>query len=142
MPCFCKLRSWWFSRRLLKLTDATTIGRLGEELACLFLCAHHYRIICRNWRYEHGEIDVIALDKNTGNIVFVEVKLRTSGTGVHGYFAVSNKKKFILRMTCSAFLRQYIKRNATYRFDIISIDICRQQHAVKIHHYENVELFR
>ena len=140
-PLICRLRIWWLSKRVFQLTDTTSIGRLGEEIARLFLISKKYRIICRNWRHGHGEIDIVALDKLSNNVVFVEVKLRTLGTGVHGYFAVSREKKAILKMTCSAFLRQYIKRNATYRFDIISIDIDRDRRSLKIHHYENVRLF-
>lgn len=142
IPWICKLRIWWLSKRLFKLTDAASIGRLGEEIARLFLISKKYRIICRNWRYEHGEIDIIALDKLSNNVVFVEVKLRTLGTDVHGYFAVSREKKSILKQTCSAFLRQYIERNATYRFDIVSVDIDRNSRELKIHHYEDVKLFR
>ena len=50
------------------------IGRKGEEIACSLLEARGHRIIERNWRYSHLEIDIISI--NADGIHFVEVKTR------------------------------------------------------------------
>lgn len=51
-------------------------GKIGEDAAAYYLTKHGYRIICRNFRCIQGEIDIIAKDGN--NLVFIEVKTRTS----------------------------------------------------------------
>jgi len=45
---------------------------LGEALAVVFLERRGYRIIARNYRKKHGEIDIVA--KKGGVLHFVEVK--------------------------------------------------------------------
>ena len=52
------------------------LGNLGEELAIELLKKNGYKILQRNFQCKLGEIDIIALDKNT--LVFVEVKTRWS----------------------------------------------------------------
>lgn len=50
------------------------IGRRGEEIACALLESKGHRILERNWRYSHLEIDIISV--NADGIHFVEVKTR------------------------------------------------------------------
>ena len=49
-------------------------GMAAEEAAALFLEGKGIRILERNFRSYHGEIDIIALEKET--ILIVEVKMR------------------------------------------------------------------
>lgn len=51
-------------------------GKIGEKEAAEYLEQKGYKIICKNFRCIKGEIDIIAHNKE--NIVFVEVKTRTS----------------------------------------------------------------
>lgn len=51
-------------------------GKLGEDIATKFLQEKDYRVIERNFSKRYGEIDIIAIDKDT--LVFVEVKTRRS----------------------------------------------------------------
>jgi len=53
------------------------LGRLGEELAAAHLRRIGFRILGRNVRTRHGEIDLIAFDGRT--LVFAEVKARRIG---------------------------------------------------------------
>jgi len=48
------------------------IGKLGEELACVFLMKHGFSITERNYLKKWGEIDIIS--EINGEIHFVEVK--------------------------------------------------------------------
>ena len=50
------------------------VGRVGEDAAVAALQARGYRILDRNVRLRHGELEVIAED--AGDVVFVEVKAR------------------------------------------------------------------
>lgn len=51
-------------------------GNYGEDLAVKFLQEKGYDIVERNYRYGHGEIDIVAKIKDI--LVFVEVKFRKS----------------------------------------------------------------
>lgn len=55
------------------------IGIKGEEEAAKMLEAKGYKILEHNWRLGHWEIDLIA--ENDKEIVFVEVKARTTMFG-------------------------------------------------------------
>ena len=55
-------------------SDRRSVGRKGEELACRLLEERGHRILERNWRYGHLEIDIISMDP--AGIHFVEVKAR------------------------------------------------------------------
>jgi putative endonuclease len=124
-----------------KNTKNTDLGKLGEDLAANFLKRKGFKILARNWIYGKGEIDLVALDKSHNILVFVEVKLRSTGTFVAGYFAINGKKKNILRKTCKAYLRQFGSQNTCYRFDVVTIKINQSENSRTISHYENVKLF-
>lgn len=48
------------------------IGKFGEDVACVFLKKHGYKIIERNYSKKWGELDIVA--KKAGKLCFVEVK--------------------------------------------------------------------
>lgn len=50
------------------------LGRLGEKIASRFLAQNGYRLIFKNFRSPFGEVDIVAIDKDT--LVFIEVKTR------------------------------------------------------------------
>ena len=56
-------------------TKKRLIGDFGERMAARFLRRHGYRIVARNYRAGHLELDIVA--KNRSEIVFVEVKTRS-----------------------------------------------------------------
>ena len=47
-------------------------GQLGEDKACAFLQAQGHRIVARNWRGSHLEVDIIS--EASDGLHFVEVK--------------------------------------------------------------------
>ena len=52
------------------------VGKKGEDVAVAFLKKQGYKIIERNFKKKHGDIDIVALDGQT--LVFIEVKTRHS----------------------------------------------------------------
>ncbi|MDO8490095.1 MAG: YraN family protein [bacterium] len=112
-------------------------GMLGEDLACSFLVGQGFKILTRNFRIPLGEIDIIARDRD--ELVFVEVKTRTSQT--YGYAEESvgyQKIRKILRA-----IRAYVSRysyEGAYRIDVVSVELLTGvQHPV-IRHIRAVEL--
>ena len=54
------------------------MGRWGERLAAWYLFFHGCRILERNYRYGRWEIDIVARERRTGTLLFVEVKTRAN----------------------------------------------------------------
>jgi len=52
------------------------LGKIGEDTACDFLLSCGHRILERNWRGGHLEIDIVS--ENADGVHFVEVKSRTA----------------------------------------------------------------
>ncbi len=99
------------------------IGNRGEELAEKFLQEQGYTIIERNFTCRQGEIDIIAKDNKQKELVFLEVKTRTSKKFGNAAEAVNKiKQKHIYQ--CAKY---YIYINKIYnipiRFDIIEIKL-------------------
>ncbi len=66
------------------------IGDRGEKLAAMYLENRGYMILERNYRFERAEVDIVAFKEH--EIVFVEVKLRTSLKFGHPEDAVTEAK--------------------------------------------------
>lgn len=93
-------------------------GSWGEMLAANYLRKKHYTIVAAGYRSRFGEIDIIAKDKRY--LVFVEVKLRKSGSFAQAMEYVDSHKQDRLRTTAEVYLSQ----NPTTlqpRFDVIEI---------------------
>lgn len=71
------------------------LGRRGEDVAARYLTENGYRLIARNWRCPQGEIDVIV--GKGDELVFVEVKTRTSTAYGHPFEAITLSKLARLR---------------------------------------------
>lgn len=105
--------SWMASR--------TRVGREGEEAAARFLEGRGYRIVARNVRFRHGEIDIVAEDE--GALVFVEVKTRRSdrfGTAAEAVNGAKQRQLVALASLYLAGLRSGTDRAC--RFDVVSVN--------------------
>jgi len=76
-------------------------------------------IVARGFRYRGGEIDLIARDG--AELVFVEVKTRTSGEFGSPAEAVTRAKRRKLLLAASSFLQSRGIMQHPCRFDVISI---------------------
>ena len=95
-----------------------------------------YKIIEKNWKYSRiGEIDIIALDKDT--IVFVEVKYRRSNTYGVAIESITPKKLEKIYQSALAYLGQTSIKYKNYRIDVIAIDKFSD---TQIQHYKNISL--
>jgi putative endonuclease len=95
-------------------------GRAGENRAAAALEAAGMKIIARNVRSPRGEIDLVALDKET--IVFVEVKTWSS-YGIEALeYGVNEKKQSRIIETAKYFLSLHREYNyMAVRFDVVFI---------------------
>ena len=97
------------------------VGRRGERVAARFLKRSGCRILARNYRAGRHEIDLIARDRATGTIVFVEVKTRTEGSFGRPADAVDARKQRFLRLAAQSWILQHGMEEANARFDVIEV---------------------
>ena len=93
-------------------------GARAEDLCAALLRRAGLRILARNWRCRHGEIDLIAEDR--GMLVFAEVRMRSGpGFGGAGESVTAAKRQRLL-----AAARLYLSRQpeALCRFDVFLVD--------------------
>ena len=99
-------------------TVKQTIGMRGEKLAADMLKKMGFKIIERNFRASHYEIDLIAHDKEC--LIFVEVKARSCEDPENMAYG-RPKRAFLINAA-----RAYMKSNPRYegmrvRFDVVEI---------------------
>ena len=109
-------------------------GDRGERVAAKFLKAKGYRIIARQARSRFGEIDIVALDRDS--IVFVEVKTRSSHLAGRPEEAVDNRKQQQLTKSALVWLKQRNLLEHRARFDVIAIT-WHTGKPPEIQHFEN-----
>ena len=100
------------------MTPSKELGIKGEEIAVCYLKKEGYKILARNWFYDHKEVDIIA--KQGDEIVIVEVKTREGDYFEEPWEAVSTRKIRNLVEVADAWLNQH-EINLETRFDVISI---------------------
>lgn len=98
--------------------NSKELGAWGESRGAVFLTRQGYEILERNYHARYGEIDIIALDGDY--LVFVEVRLRSSGTHGRPEETVDRRKQEKLRRTAEAYLQEH-PTDRQPRFDVLAI---------------------
>ena len=97
-------------------------GHGAESLAATYLTRQGLRLIDRNVRAGHGEIDLIMQDGAT--LVFVEVRARKTGAWVSAAESVSHTKRRKIIETAERLLNDRPAwRQRPCRFDVVAIGL-------------------
>jgi putative endonuclease len=100
------------------------LGRRGERLAEKFLRRLGYKILYRNYRARHGgEVDLVCRDVDEMELVFVEVKTRTTDEFGRPSEAVGLDKQELIARGARSWLKLLDRRDVVFRFDIIEVVI-------------------
>jgi len=122
------------------MSQKQKLGRRGEEVAVEYLEANGYRVMDRNYRFQRNEIDVVCYEPNDddsgGELVFVEVKTRSSLGFGSPEEAVTDEKKEAIRKVTGAYLYERDLEGAPSRFDVISV-VLRQNEDPEVEHFKN-----
>lgn len=95
-------------------------GRAYEDRACCLLEAEGCRILKRNFRLGHIDIDIIARDSE-GTLIFAEVKYRAKASPQHPLQAVGIAKQRNLSKAAAAYLyARGLSFDTPCRFDVIA----------------------
>jgi putative endonuclease len=105
------------------------LGRRAEELAADYLRSGGWRILDRNWRFHHKELDLVA--ERDGVIAFVEVKARGSGSWGHPLEAINAAKRRELARAARGWIAQHGRPGHSYRFDAVVVEAGRNRTTVE-----------
>lgn len=98
-------------------------GALGENIAADYLRLRGYKILKRNYRVRHLEIDLIARDKNC--LVFIEVKTRKNYAFGRAIESLPSWKILNIRRAAQYYIvhQGEIPGICEVRLDFVAIDI-------------------
>jgi putative endonuclease len=95
-----------------------TLGARAEDLCADLMRRGGLRIVERNWRCRHGEIDLIA--EEGGMLVFAEVRMRSGERFGGAAESVTAAKR--ARLLAAARLYLSLRAEAPARFDVFLVD--------------------
>ena len=122
-----------------KASHNQRIGKLGEDAAAAYLEARGYRIIARNVRTPHGEIDLIA--QASDHLAFVEVKARTGDAFGMPEEAITARKWAHMLAAAEYWLYENREGDEAWQIDVIAVRFPSptQLTQPEIRHFPNVQ---
>lgn len=95
------------------------LGLAGEAAARGYLEQRGLKFLCGNYRSRRGELDLVFRENN--QLVFVEVKTRTSERWVRPASAVNASKRRKLSRVALDYLQEIGNPRIPFRFDIVEV---------------------
>ena len=108
-----------YSSAMLTGQQRRNLGQQGESEAEQFLRAKGYAIMAKNFRSRIGEIDLVALHRQT--IVFVEVRSLSGEEFGDPLATVTPRKQRQIAKTALLYLSRHNLHDRAARFDVIGI---------------------
>lgn len=99
-------------------TGKKALGKLGEEVACDFLQSRGHRVLERNWRGGHLEVDIIS--ESQDGLHFVEVKSCTAPLTSDPQEKVNSLKQRRISAAALKYLNEHGRDREVF-FDVISV---------------------
>lgn len=100
------------------MTDKMETGSIGENLAAEFLVGKGFRVVARNFRWKHFEIDLIV--QRDDWLIFVEVKTRRSNSYGEPESFVTDFQRHRIYQAAEEYIFSTDWRGHV-RFDVVSI---------------------
>ncbi len=94
------------------------LGKAGEDAVTKYLEKNGYAIRDRNWRKNHLELDIVAVEDN--ELVVVEVKTRSNTNYIQPQDAVNWQKIRRIVVAADAYIKHF-DLDMPVRFDIITV---------------------
>ena len=114
----------------MKTVDA---GRIGEELAEKALRRERLKVLERNYRFGHLEVDLILWDRKTQTLVFAEVKARSESAVGFPRESVTPQKQRYLKQAAKAYCAVNGYTDTSCRFDVVEVWL----ESKRVDHIEN-----
>jgi putative endonuclease len=97
------------------------LGQLGEELAVRHLQRLGYVILERNYRCQHGEMDVIARDQE--RLAFVEVRARRGTAFGTPEESITPRKQERLATVARCYLQEKDCTDVDWGIDVVAVQL-------------------
>jgi putative endonuclease len=117
------------------MMDRQQVGKLGEKEAQKFLKKRGYRIRETGFRCHHGEIDIIAQQKDC--LVFVEVRTKSNLDFGTPEESVTQSKKTKLIASALTYINAHQNLPSLWRIDVVAIELDDKGQARRIELIEN-----
>jgi putative endonuclease len=111
------------------------LGRFGEAIAAEHLIRRGHRILDRNWRSPHGEIDLVTMDRDA--VVVVEVKTRSGVEFGHPIEAIGAAKYERLHRLGWEWCAAHEMAGRLERVDAVAV-LLRADGTVSVEHIEGL----
>jgi putative endonuclease len=112
------------------------VGKLGEDLAVDFLQAAGYKILERNLRLSHYEIDIVA--SKEGQIILIEVKTKSTQNPLwQAEDLISPRKYQNLLKAATLYSQRYKVSSFRLKLELITVTVDRENKA-NIKHYIDI----
>lgn len=104
------------------MTEAQELGRLAEDIAAEYVLSLGWKVLARNVKNKHGELDIVAADLKSKpqELVIIEVRCRTVGRVQSPFDSIGPKKLNSLIKSSREFIDETGWENF-WRIDIIGI---------------------
>jgi putative endonuclease len=116
----------WQAKQAKARTPDQATGDAGERAAERFLRKRGHRILARNVAYRQGEVDLVAMEKATRTLCFIEVRSRTSEEGeeptIRPEETVGRTKRRRIISAAKMFLAERRAFERPVRFDVIAVE--------------------
>lgn len=115
------------------------LAHLGENVAASYLVTNGYRVNCRNFRVQQGEIDLIV--EKDQQLIFVEVKTRSYHSMDSAIANVNHQKQIHISRVAQIYCKQnpqFDKHNT--RFDVIVVFHDSRHDTFSVKHFSDAFL--
>ena len=113
------------------------LGAWGEKVAALHLEGKGYKIVARNWRCRHGEIDLIA---QAGDwLSFVEVKTRRGRAMGSPEEALTPRKAKKLMQIAPIYMAEN-ELDMDWQIDFVAVELDKSGKLMRCEHIPNAVL--
>ncbi|MBR2207677.1 MAG: YraN family protein [Synergistaceae bacterium] len=104
------------------MTNAQELGKFAEDIAAEYVLSLGWKVLARNVKNQHGELDIVAADLNSKpqELVIIEVRCRTIGKIQSPFDSIGPRKLNTLIKASREFIDK-IEWENFWRIDIIGI---------------------
>ncbi len=126
------------------MSKTSATGTIGEDIAERFLARKGYLVLERNYRKFHGEIDIIAKDRDV--MVFVEVKTISVAVDTdvtretyRPEYNIDKNKIDVVSRTAELYLHEKHFDN-DWRIDVVAVELNKESRQATVRHLKSIYL--
>ena len=118
------------------MTYQKKIGNIGEKIAANYLQNQGYQLLDQQYTTRYGELDLVMFE--SGSVIFVEVKTRTTDTFGMPETSITPEKLERIQNAGLLWLQEHPEINDFWRIDVISVILDHYNKVKDVQHFINV----